>query len=120
MAGCCGGNTCQCKVEGEGSVDVTGDGSLNDPYVVTLKYLTEEETLNFGSINAGLQASLTVSVMGALVGDVVMVGAPSTLEAGLSFCAYVSAADTVRVIVTNNTAGSIDPASASWKIGVLK
>jgi hypothetical protein len=76
--------------------------------------------LDFGNIAAGLQARLTIPVTGALLGDFVR-GAPETdLEAGLEYTCYVSAADTVTVTVSNNTAGAIDPASNTYRVGVTR
>lgn len=77
-------------------------------------------TVDLGSIAAGAIATFTITVTGAAAGDTVYVGPPSTIEAGLTWCAFVSAADTVTVRVHNTTAGAIDPASATWKAKVVK
>lgn len=77
-------------------------------------------TVDLGSIAAGAIATFTITVTGAAAGDTVYVGPPSTIEEGLTWCAFVSAADTVTVRVHNTTAGAIDPASATWKAKVVK
>lgn len=77
-------------------------------------------TLDFPSVAAGGSQELGIVVSGAAVGDVVQVGPPATIEAGLVWGAYVSAANTVKVRVSNLTAAAIDPASASWKVTVGK
>jgi len=46
------------------------------------------------------------------------VQAPAAIEAGLTWSGFVSAADTVKVRVHNNTGGAVDPASASWTVSV--
>lgn len=76
-------------------------------------------SLNFGSIGAGLAADLTITLTGAVAGDLVAVAAPAALEAGLSYNAFVSAANTVTVRVMNNTAGAVDPAAANWTVAVI-
>lgn len=75
-------------------------------------------TLDFPSIAANSQASLTTTVTGAATGDLVMVAPNVALETGLSSEAWVSAADTVTIRLSNLTAGAIDPASRAWRIKV--
>lgn len=70
--------------------------------------------LDFLSVAAGATAELTVSVTGAVVGGVVSLGPPASLEAGLVAFGRVSAADTVTVRLLNTTGSAIDPASATW------
>jgi hypothetical protein len=77
-------------------------------------------SLDFPSIAAGQSQELTVTVPGAAVGDAVAAGPPSSLPAGLSATAYVSAVDTVSVRLSNPTAAAINPASASWKATAVK
>lgn len=82
--------------------------------------LRASATLDFGSISAGAEAELTVTVTGAVAGDVVSVGPPAAVEAGLSWCAFVSAADTVTLRVRNDTGSAIDPAAAAWSVRVTR
>lgn len=75
-------------------------------------------TLNFGSIAANSTSELTMTVAGATTNAAVYLGAPPAIEAGLIWCGYVSAADTVSVRIHNMTGGAIDPASADWHVRV--
>ena len=75
-------------------------------------------TLDFGSIASNATAQLTMTVTGAAVGDVVMLGPPSTIEADLTWSAFVSAANTVAIRLHNTSGGSVDPASATWRAQV--
>lgn len=77
-------------------------------------------TLDFPSISAVSTQALTITVPGASVNDVVLLGLPATVNAGVVFDARVSAADTVTVRALNITAGAIDPASAQYEVIVLK
>lgn len=77
-------------------------------------------TLDFPSANAAATQALTVAVPGAALGDAVVLAPPSTLNAGLIPSAFVSAADTVTIRVTNITAVAIDAASATWGVLVFK
>lgn len=82
--------------------------------------LVATATLNFAStLNGATSAELTVTVTGAAAGDKVVIGAPATLEAGLIPFGYVSAANTVSIRVANVSGGTVDPASASWKVAVF-
>lgn len=83
-------------------------------------FLEASVALDFPSIAAGAEAELTVGVSGAAAGAPVFVGAPSAIEAGLSWSAYVSAAGTVTIRVRNDTAAAIDPASATWTVRVAR
>lgn len=96
-------------------VDAQGAASTgHNPHTIA------SAVLDFPSVAAAGQAELTVDVDGAAVGDPVVVGAPAALEAGLVVGGRVSAADVVTVRVTNVTAAPIDPASATWKVAVVK
>lgn len=77
-------------------------------YTATLTY-------DFGSINAQTQATQTVTVTGAAVGDAVLVR-PSTAVNGLIIDGTVTAANVVTVRAANYSAGSINPASQVYTV----
>jgi hypothetical protein len=78
-------------------------------------------TLNFPSTNAQLSADLTITVTGAADGDVVSLGVPNAaVNANTSYSAWVSAANTVTVRFNNYSSGTVDPASALFKVFVTK
>lgn len=87
---------------------------------VQATFLDGSATLDFPSIAAGATSELTITVTGAAAGDVVYLGPPSGLEAGLAASARVSAANTVTVRMHNTTGGSINAASATWRARVGK
>lgn len=77
-------------------------------------------TLDFGNTAAGAISDLTVTVTGAVVGDVVAIGAPSIPNKG-TFFGYVSATNTVTVRFANNDLTTAkDPSSGSFKVRILK
>ena len=84
-----------------------------------LGFITATATLDFPYISSNHSEELTITVTGASTGDVVILGAPSAIESGLTWCGYVSAADTVTVRLHNSSGGSVDPASATWKATVI-
>ena len=83
--------------------------------------LTGSATLNFPSTTTLLSADLTITVTGAADGDVVSLGVPNAaVNANTSYSAWVSAANTVTVRFNNYSSGTVDPASASFKVFVTK
>lgn len=85
-----------------------------------LRTLAAVTTLDFPSISAAGTQTLTVTVPGAAVGDVVVIGLPATVNAGIVFDARVTAADTLTVRAMNITASPVDPASATYDFVVFK
>ncbi|HEY1179320.1 MAG TPA: hypothetical protein VGF17_24460 [Phytomonospora sp.] len=77
-------------------------------------------TLDFPSIPAGGIATLTITATGAAFSDSVTLAPPASIEAGLVWCGFVSAANTVTIRLHNVTAAAIDPASATWKVNVIR
>lgn len=88
---------------------------------------------SFGAIN--LQGSITwnpaslvdgagetspdIAVTGAALGDFVLVSAPYDLQ-GITCNGYVKATNTVVIRIQNETTGTIDLASGTWKVKVIK
>lgn len=79
------------------------------------------------SVAANSTISFTVTVTGAVTGDAV--GATAVLvtpsagfhSSGLLFLsASISAANTIKVVVSNPTAGAIDPASSNWLVLLVR
>lgn len=83
------------------------------------KILTGSASLDFPSIAAASQSSLTITVTGAAVNDEVVMGLPAAPAAGIVFNAFVSAANTVTVRATNVTALAVDPAAATYSVIVF-
>lgn len=84
--------------------------------------LTATATLDFPSTNNNSFNNLTVTVTGAVDGDVVTLGLPnaSVPAAASNFTAWVSAANTVTVRFSNHSGVAQDPASGSFKVFVTK
>ena len=83
--------------------------------------IRNQATLDFGNTTAQTSADLTITVTGAAVGDVVMLGTPNAaVNANSAYTAWVSATDTVTVRFNNYSSGAIDPASGTFKVYVIK
>ena len=65
------------------------------------------------------ETSSGITVTGAAFGDFLLAAAPYDLQ-GITCTAYVSAANTVKIRLQNETGGAIDLASGTWKVRVLR
>lgn len=74
---------------------------------------------NPGSLADGTQTTQPVTVTGAALGDTVAVGVNTDLL-GLQLSGYVSAADTVTLLLRNNTGGPVDLPNATWRADIWK
>jgi hypothetical protein len=83
------------------------------------KVLSASASLDFASISAAAQASLTITVTGAAVGDEVIMALPAAPAAGLVFNAFVSATDTVTIRASNISGSPVDAAAATYGVIVI-
>jgi len=82
--------------------------------------LTASTTFDPSSLADGTgETSGGITVTGAAFGDEVTVSAPYDLQ-GILCTGYVSAADTVKIRLQNETGGTINLASGTWKLIVQK
>lgn len=93
-------------------VGTGGKAQTNQPMVAT-------QALDFPSIAPQSSAEMSISVPGAQVGQLTILGLPAAPPAGLAWDAYVSAADTVKVRASNTTIAAIDPPSATYSVQVF-
>lgn len=90
---------------GNGALTVVGKGTA---------------TWNVGSLGDGAgETSSGITVTGATFGDLVLVGAPVDLQ-DMTCTGYVQAADTVEIRVQNESGGTVDLASGTWTVLVLR
>lgn len=81
--------------------------------------LVATQVIDFPSINANSEGTgVTVTVTGALTTDNVIVNAANT--AGVDYKATVTATNTVTIYPLNITTSPIDPASATFRVMVLR
>ena len=96
-------------------------GSTITPLQATAgkQYITTTAVLDFPSISANGVETLDVTLTGVTTNDVIMLGPPTGIESGLTFCAVVTSDNTVEVRVHNNNGGSTNPASATWRVSAF-
>jgi hypothetical protein len=84
------------------------------------KILTNTASVAIGTLAAGASADVTMTVTGAVVGDVAILNPQVDMPDGLHLRPYVSGANTVTINVTNASTGSIVGASYSLKAVLLR
>ena len=88
--------------------------------LLTTPKLEASTTWNPGTVAASSGAlSAAITVTGAAFGDYVQVAAPYDVQ-GLDATAYVSAANTVKIRLSNLTGAGVTLASGTWKVRVSK
>lgn len=95
-------------------------GGASNNFFHLRRVLEVPTVIDFPNITTVSTATQTVTATGATTADTVIVTPQGTLEAGLVVYGYVSSSNTVTVVATNPTAGSINPASRTYNIMVLK
>lgn len=69
---------------------------------------------------AGAEVVTSVTVTGAALGDFVMAFPPKDLSALGAYFAVVSGTNTVKIVISNETADHIDIASGTWRFVLLR
>ena len=82
------------------------------------KFAIASETKDWGSVSDGDEAAEEVTVTGAQLGDFAF-ASMSIDTTDITLTATVTAADTVTVILANNTGGSIDLGSGTLYVMVM-
>jgi len=88
---------------------------------VATQTLKNTQTFTFGAIAANDvgDSTNTVTVTGAVAGDVVTLGLPATLPTGFTYVGYVSAADTVTIRAHGSASSGVGANAAGAAISVI-
>ena len=78
-----------------------------------------EVTINPGSLVDGAGETQSVTIEGVNLGDFVLVSASYDLQ-DITVTGYVQAQDTVEIRIQNESGGTKDLASGTWRIIVIK
>jgi hypothetical protein len=81
--------------------------------------LTATTSLNFGTVAANSSNSITVSIAGAALNDIVMLGVPSAVSEGLTFFGHVVTAGQVHVDAVNATGSGKTQSAVTFRITVI-
>lgn len=77
-------------------------------------------TADIPSAAAGANSTVAVTGTALAVGDIVIGIQPTTLVAGVSYDATVTANGTLSIVMHNGTGGAVDPASQVYTIIALR
>jgi hypothetical protein len=77
-------------------------------------------TLDAGSLADGVGETDTIAVPGVVLGDIVLCASFGVSVAGVTVTGYVSAADTVSLRLQNESTASVDLASTTVKLVVVR
>lgn len=94
---------------------IIGGGQVID------KYFMASATWNPANLNNGTQTTTTIAVTGVRLADacLVLVGFNKNLS-GMRLTGYVSADDTVTVVLRNDTGGALNLDEGTLRVGVLR
>lgn len=95
---------------------------VNPPVIPTAPPIVVTATLDFPNTVAGASSDLTVTVPGAVSGDVVALGVPAaSVPANGSYSAWISGPDTATVRYANNDlVTAYNPASGVFRVAVTR
>jgi hypothetical protein len=118
-----GGVAAQAIIEnGAKNFDNTNEtlGAGGVTYIMA-KTLTATAVLDFPNTVTLSSSDLTIGLIGAAVGDVVLLGVPAgSVNANSCFTAFVGSADNITVRFNNYSALAIDPASGTFRVSIVK
>jgi hypothetical protein len=81
--------------------------------------LTTSVTLTFGTVAANDTTSVSTTVTGAKINDIVLVGLPGAVCAGLAFYGHITANDVVEVDAVNGINSSRTQSAQTFRITVI-
>ena len=91
--------------------EIGNNENLNSRFVRGV--ITGSATFDPANLAAGASTNTNVTVTGAVVGDVAMANITTSTTANVIVSAFVSAANTVRVVFTNHDSAPVDLASGT-------
>ena len=80
------------------------------------KTLATTQSIWFGTVPNNNTTTRQVTMTGAQLNDIVMVGAPADLASGLALYAHVVSANTVEIDVVNGTNGSVATTTGTFRL----
>lgn len=106
-------------VSGLINVGLIANGATYGVLPSSPRTLTTTAALNFGLVGSNSTASITATVTGCALNDIVLVGLPSVVCQGLSFFGHVTTGSVVEIDAVNATNGNITQSSQTYRITVI-
>ena len=85
----------------------------------SIQTLATTQSIWFGTVPNNSTVTRQVTMTGAQLNDIVMVGAPADLASGLALYAHVVSANTVEIDVVNGTNGGVSTTTGTFRLLVI-
>jgi len=85
----------------------------------SIRTLTTTASINFGTIGSNNTATALVTITGSALNDLVLLGLPNGVCAGLSFLGHVEATNSIQIHAVNATNSSINQSAQTYRITVV-
>lgn len=85
----------------------------------SIKTITTSVTLTFGTVAANDTTSVSTTITGSNINDIVLLGLPNSLCAGLSFYGHVTTANVVELDAVNGINSSRTQSDQTYRIAVI-
>jgi hypothetical protein len=85
----------------------------------SIKTITTSVTLTFGTVAANDTTSVTTTITGSNINDIVLLGLPNSLCAGLSFYGHVTTADVIEIDAVNGINTSKTQSAQTYRVTVI-
>jgi hypothetical protein len=82
------------------------------------RQISTTASLTWSVVAAGASQDQTIAVVGAAINDIVTLGRPASVAAGILLDGRVSAAGVVSVRATNATSGTLTPTGGTYRVAV--
>ena len=106
-------------VSGLINVGLIANGATYGVLPSSPRTLTTTASINFGLVGSNSSTSITVSVTGCAINDIVLLGLPTAVCEGLSFIGHVVTASQLHIDAINATNGNITQSSQTYRITVI-
>ena len=85
----------------------------------SIKTITTSVTLTFGTVAANDTTSVTTTITGSNINDIVLLGLPNSLCAGLSFYSHVTTANVIEIDAVNGINSSRTQSAQTYRVTVI-
>jgi hypothetical protein len=106
-------------VSGLINVGLVASGATYGVLPSSPRTLTTTASINFGLVNSNSTSSITATVTGCALNDIVLLGLPSVVCQGLSFFGHVTTGNLVEIDAVNATNGNITQSAQTFRITVI-
>ena len=96
-----------------------GGSTTYGVFPLSSRTLTTTASIYFGAVGGNNTNSVSVTVTGCQINDIVLLGLPASNPQGLSFLGHVTTANGLEIDCVNATNGSQTPATATYRITVI-